>query len=140
MIATDIDPRSARRVEKAARRAETLAFNDSKHAKLTQVAADGRPSLGAVTCATCHMPRVTVSDDGVTRVAASHDNTHFSHPRSRMAKTVCIGCHGLDVTFSSIFDDTVVASNFGRRPADHHPTVAMIDVLVAKDERKGTRP
>ena len=30
MIATDIDPRSARRVEKAARRAETLAFNDSK--------------------------------------------------------------------------------------------------------------
>ena len=30
MIATDIDPRSARRVEKATRRAETAAFNDSK--------------------------------------------------------------------------------------------------------------
>jgi alpha-glucoside transport system permease protein len=30
VIATDIDPRSARRVEKATRRAETLAFNDSK--------------------------------------------------------------------------------------------------------------
>lgn len=30
MIATDIDPRSARRVEKATRRAETMAFNDSK--------------------------------------------------------------------------------------------------------------
>jgi alpha-glucoside transport system permease protein len=30
VIATDIDPRSARRVEKANRRAETLAFNDSK--------------------------------------------------------------------------------------------------------------
>jgi alpha-glucoside transport system permease protein len=30
VIATDIDPRSARRVEKATRRAETMAFNDSK--------------------------------------------------------------------------------------------------------------
>jgi alpha-glucoside transport system permease protein len=30
VIATDIDPRSARRVEKAQKRAETLAFNDSK--------------------------------------------------------------------------------------------------------------
>ena len=30
MIATDIDPRSARRVEKATRRAESAAFNDSK--------------------------------------------------------------------------------------------------------------
>ena len=30
MIATDIDPRSARQVEKATRRAETAAFNDSK--------------------------------------------------------------------------------------------------------------
>ncbi len=105
----------------------SLNFGNSKHGKAWQAsAADlSRPSADSVSCATCHLPREVHGD----AVLANHNNTYTLLPRDRMVKDVCINCHGLEFSYSSIFDDDLTEANYDRAPTLKLETFDMVRAL-----------
>lgn len=105
----------------------SLNYADSKHAGLL-VGNEGlpRPTGGEVTCATCHLPRL--SQEGSVRV--NHNNTYTLKPRDRMVAEVCMNCHGMEFAYTNIFDDDVVEANFARASELKNESL-----LMARQER-----
>jgi hypothetical protein len=94
--------------------AHSRAFAGSKHAG-TQV-----------TCATCHLPRVEISDAAKgARVAVNHNNSFTLQPRDRMLRMVCLDCHSVELSLSAVYDETCVRENFSRAPMRSHQTLEM---------------
>jgi formate-dependent nitrite reductase cytochrome c552 subunit len=115
----------------------SVAYRSSPHARTFATAAnEGRPAATAVTCATCHLPRTTIQDNGKPRVAVNHDNAFTMRPKERMAKAVCSSCHGLAFSLNSLHDDALVRSNFARRPEAEIQTISMIRTLE-QEKKKG---
>jgi hypothetical protein len=83
-----------------------------------------------VTCATCHLPRVETRVDGKRRVAVDHHNSLTLRPPDRMARRVCMGCHGLPMALSSLLDERLVENNFRGRPARTAEAIAMVRALA----------
>jgi hypothetical protein len=108
------------------------AFLASPHGRSWRSSpADARPAADAVTCATCHLPRVEVDQDGARRVAVHHRNTLTLRPPDRMAKLVCMDCHGMPFALASLLDERLVAGNFLGRPARPAESVEMVGALAA---------
>lgn len=111
----------------------SLNYKDSPHAKMVSNLNElPRPNEGAVTCATCHLPRVKV---GKT-VMVNHNNTYNLLPRDRMVKEVCLNCHGLEHAYNSIFDDEIVEINFARMPTQKMETFDLVRALEKKRSSK----
>ena len=113
----------------------SLNYQNSKHAKL-YAASKGlpRPGAGAVTCATCHLPRSgTEKSDGTVLVEVNHNNTYNLKPQDRMVGDVCLNCHGLEYSYNSIFDPELVEANFDRPPTLELQT---FDLMQALEERR----
>ncbi len=94
--------------------AHSRAYEASSHAALWRAEQRGElPEGSGVSCATCHMPR-----SHLTRGApANHDQSANLRPNEKMARTVCLACHGLQFTLDSLADQALVRSCFGGRPA-----------------------
>ncbi len=108
-------------------------FQNSKHAQLWQQDIKlPRPSAQAVSCATCHLPRHDIGTKNKPQVVVNHNNTYTLLPRDRMAKEVCMNCHGMEYAFNSIFDDDLVVSNFARPPTEKLTTLEMIRASETK--------
>jgi predicted CXXCH cytochrome family protein len=112
--------------------AHSRAYLDSAHGRAWRAAAarGPRPDADAVTCATCHLLRVETEVDGRKRVAVDHRNTLTLRPPDRMAKRVCMGCHGLPFALASLLDERLVESNFSGRPARTAEAIAMVRALA----------
>ena len=112
----------------------SLNYKNSRHAEIffAQESLD-HPSVEAVSCATCHLPRQTFEQaTGPDFVGINHNNTLTLKPRDRMVKAVCMNCHGMEYSYNSIFDDGLVESNFDRPPTLEMETLEMIRVLEQK--------
>jgi hypothetical protein len=59
----------------------------------------------------------------------NHRNTLTLGPPDRMAKRVCMGCHGLPLSLASLLDERLVANNFQGRPSRAAESVAMVRAL-----------
>ena len=95
----------------------SLNYQNSKHAELfAESQSLPRPGPGAVSCSTCHLPRVTHSTGDSTTVQVIHNNTYNLKPQDRMVGDVCMNCHGLEYSYNSIFDPELVEANFDRPP------------------------
>ncbi len=103
--------------------AHSRNFAASPHAALP--GAQEVASRTAVTCATCHLPRTEVAAGG--HIAVNHNNSFTMRPTDRMARLVCISCHSLELSLSSVLDPQLVASNFLGRPSDRHPTFVLME-------------
>jgi hypothetical protein len=115
------------------------AFTNSKHFSLLAGNGSGaRVGARAVTCASCHLPRLRAETEEGTRVAVNHNNSFTIRPRDRMVKHVCIACHGLEFSVNSIYDDRLVENNFQGRPARRHQTLEMIEAVVAEEKAERT--
>ena len=94
----------------------SLNYQNSKHAELFAGSKElPRPGPGAVSCATCHLPRITDEFDE-TVVHVNHNNTYNLKPQDRMVGDVCMNCHGIEYSYNSIFDPELVEANFDRPP------------------------
>jgi predicted CXXCH cytochrome family protein len=100
-------------------------FKGSKHEVLFVAETMPVPSGSAVTCATCHMPRTRIGDAKTGRVAVNHNNSWTLMPRDRMVKEICLACHSLDFSLSSIFDENLIRNNFKGVPKSEHETLKM---------------
>jgi len=107
------------------------SFLDSPHGASWRAAAPGsRPPASAVSCATCHLPRVEAGDAGDRRVAVNHHNTLTLARPDRMAQLVCMDCHGLPFALSSLLDERLVRASFRGRAARTSEAIAMVRALA----------
>jgi len=116
------------------------AYEGSLHAGLwkKEIKGDGARGTG-VSCATCHMPRETITDEsGETRIGVNHNQNDNLRPNEKMVRSVCIQCHGLGFTLDSLADPELIRRNFTGRPGAH---VESIDLAERRfnEKRKPAR-
>jgi hypothetical protein len=113
------------------------AYRQSPHYRLWQgeIAGTAPPGTG-VSCATCHMPRLKQEDpdSGLDVVIATHNQNDNLRPNEKMARNVCLDCHGLGFTLDSLADRALIESNFSGSPAVH---VESIDWVVRRIKARG---
>ena len=106
-------------------------YQKSTHFALFQAAPTG-PT--AVSCATCHLPRV---ENASGEIVASHDNTANLRPNEKMIRSVCASCHGLQFSLNALTDPDQIHHNFSHPPALSHPGLAWTaDAAIARGDEK----
>jgi len=103
----------------------TRSYASSPHARLFR---DDPSGVHGVSCATCHLPRV--SDGGRTRVV--HDQNHNLRPNEKMVREVCMSCHGLGFTLDALADEALILANFAGRPKVHVESLKMVEARAKR--------
>jgi hypothetical protein len=95
----------------------TRNYVNSPHYELWQKEVSGiaEPGTG-VSCATCHMPRITVDDFGVKRTLVQHNQNDTLRPNEKMIRPACLHCHGLQFSIDALADPELIRSNFDVSP------------------------
>lgn len=100
------------------------AYDGSPHHRLWQAELKGAvPSGRGVSCATCHLPREIHKQGDATGVRVEHNQNWNLRPNEKMAKSVCLNCHGLGFTLDALADPALIANNFSGQPARHVESV-----------------
>jgi predicted CXXCH cytochrome family protein len=117
----------------------TQAYFASPHFRLWQAELAGKaPEGSGVTCATCHMPRLLERDgNGIERVIVAHNQNDNLRPNEKMARGVCMDCHGLGFTLDSLADRALINRNFKGRSSVH---VQGIDWVGQRVRQRGEEP
>lgn len=97
----------------------TKAYRASVHFKLWQAELAGAAPPGSgVSCATCHLPRETHTDDeGRKVVFVQHNQNRNLRPNEKMIRPVCMSCHGYGFSVDSLADKHLVKINFKGGPS-----------------------
>jgi hypothetical protein len=104
----------------------SMAFERSPHARLWTLERTGAAAAGSgVSCATCHLPRVVVREQGQDVIRVEHNQNHNLQPNERMARTTCLQCHGLQFSLDALADRALIDTNFSGRPARHVDSLDM---------------
>jgi len=111
----------------------SLAFENSKHAQLWQKEISGEVEAGqGVSCATCHMPRITEKKlDGTKIVHVEHNQNLFLRPNEKMIRPVCMQCHSLEFSIDALADEALIKNNFVGQPSEH---IESIDWALKRDK------
>ncbi|TDU73437.1 cytochrome c3-like protein [Prosthecobacter fusiformis] len=105
----------------------SLAYKNSSHYQLWMAEISGKAPAGSgVSCATCHMPRETHARGGLTTVSVQHNQSMNLRPVEKMARGVCMNCHGLGFTMDSLADPKLGPSNFDGHPEHHIESIEMV--------------
>jgi formate-dependent nitrite reductase cytochrome c552 subunit len=83
----------------------SLAYEGSAHQALWKKELAGElPPGSGVSCASCHMPRVEHRDEdlGTRRTLVQHNQSETLSPREKMARPVCLSCHGLGFSLDAL--------------------------------------
>tara|TARA_R110002049_G_scaffold4601_5_gene32332 strand:+ start:468829 stop:470256 length:1428 start_codon:yes stop_codon:yes gene_type:complete len=110
----------------------SLAYSSSSHAGLWRDEQNGKlPAGSGVTCATCHMPRMSEGNS----IWVNHDQNANLRPRETMAREVCSHCHGLEFSLSSLSDPSSAATCFSVPPKQRIHSVEMAHQYFSERER-----
>ncbi len=133
----------------------TQNFSTSPHGRLWTQALEGHlPLENAVSCATCHLPRIETEETGTKIVNKSlssnseaatesqhnevkilrveHNQNLFLRPNEKMIRPVCMQCHSLEFAIDSLADPVLINNNFNGQPGAHIPSV---DWALKRDEK-----
>lgn len=116
----------------------TVAYQNSKHYALwlAETEGDGEPGSG-VSCATCHMPRVSRDvDDYNSRIVVDHNQSANLAPNSKMIRGACLECHGLGFSINALADDVLIQNNFQGLPSVRIDSLPMARELMESHERR----
>lgn len=97
--------------EKCHDSAHSKSYRGSGHYRYLSDPTFASKKLTGVDCAGCHMPRLHE-----TGGATDHNESLSVSTKERMARTVCVQCHGLYFSLSSLYNDIIVTSNFTYSP------------------------
>lgn len=107
----------------------TNNYKNSKHFELHTMAKQGLIDKDeGVSCATCHMPKKKRAGKKYTE----HNQNMNLRPVEKMARSVCMDCHGLSFTLDSLADNELVKKNFTGKPSVH---IEGIDLAVERDKQ-----
>lgn len=117
----------------------TRSYFASPHHSLWQAELAGKAPAGSgVTCATCHMPRALErGTDGIERVIIAHNQNDNLRPNEKMARGVCLDCHGLAFALDTLADRALINRNFKGRSSVH---VEGIDWVEQRVRQRGESP
>lgn len=105
----------------------SLAYKNSSHHRLWQAELSGSAPAGSgVSCATCHMPREEHAVAGVATVRVQHNQSLNLRPVEKMARGVCIRCHGLGFALDSLAEPALGRTNFDGPPRHHIESIDMV--------------
>lgn len=105
----------------------SLAYQGSSHHRLWQAELAGAAPAGSgVSCASCHMPREEHGAPGTATVSVQHNQSLNLRPVEKMARGVCIRCHGLGFALDSLADPALGRSNFDGPPRHHIESIEMV--------------
>ncbi len=107
----------------------SLAYKNSSHYQLWLKQQSGElPEGSGVSCATCHMPRVSMDvNDWLRRIVVQHNQNATLVPNEKMIRPACMNCHGLGFSIDSLADDTLIQNNFSSRPSIHIESIDMAE-------------
>jgi predicted CXXCH cytochrome family protein len=113
----------------------SLAYKDSPHYRLWQKEMSGEAEAGTgVSCASCHMPRVNHDvSEWLSRIIVDHNQSANLSPNSKMVRTSCQHCHGLEFTLDVMSDKALIDNNFKGRTKHH---VQTMELAEQEDERR----
>lgn len=117
----------------------TQAYFNSSHFRLWQAEQAGKAPAGSgVTCATCHMPGILQrGEDGIERTIVTHNQNDNLRPNEKMARGVCLDCHGLGFALDSLADRALINRNFKGRSSIHVKGIEWVDQRV---RQRGEKP
>jgi hypothetical protein len=107
----------------------SLAYKDSPHYRLWQeeVLGEAEPGTG-VSCASCHMPRVNRDvSEWMSRIIVDHNQSANLSPNSKMIRSSCQHCHGLEFTLNALADDGLIESNFSGTPTNRTQSMKLAE-------------
>ncbi|MCW8854931.1 MAG: cytochrome c3 family protein [Gammaproteobacteria bacterium] len=112
----------------------SLAYKKSKHFDLWQLEqADASKQGTGVSCASCHMPRISYDvSEWLSRIMVQHNQNANLVPNEKMIRSVCIECHGLEFSIDSLADKNLIEHNFNGKPSIH---IQSMD-LARKDHQR----
>jgi len=87
----------------------------------------------AVSCATCHLPRIRLRHEGDERTLVQHNQNENLRPNEKMIREICMNCHGLGFSINSLADANLVQRNFNGRPSKQ---IASIEMAVKRVKEK----
>jgi hypothetical protein len=120
----------------------SLAYADSPHASRWREERSGVAASGSgVSCATCHLPRLSDGDN----VWVNHDQSSNLRPNETMAREVCGSCHGLEYSLSVLSDRNKIRSCFSEPPSTRTESVRMAhqwfeQQALKREQRKRRNP
>ncbi len=107
-------------------------YKQSAHFELWQKELAGEVEAGAgVSCASCHLPRIKRGK----KVTVNHNQNFNLRPNSKMLRKVCMSCHGLRFSLSSLADQELVNNNFSGSPSEVHPTFKLIEQRILQKQK-----
>lgn len=113
----------------------SLAYKDSPHYELWQKEMQGDAEVGTgVSCASCHMPRINHDvSEWSSRIIVDHNQSANLSPNSKMVRTTCTHCHGLEFSLDIMSDTALIDRNFSGRTNKHIQTM---DLAEQEDEKR----
>lgn len=107
----------------------SLSYKNSKHYQLWAREIVGEAEKGSgVSCATCHLPKVKKGK----RVTVIHNQNLNLRPNTKMLRTVCMNCHGLEFSVSALADESLIENNFIGVPSKKHQTFELVKQRMKK--------
>jgi len=99
----------------------SLAYKASPHFVLWQQELAGElPAGSGVSCASCHMPRISFDvNDWMSRIMVEHNQSASLSPNAKMIRPACLHCHGLGFSIDALADEKLIDSNFRGQPSIH---------------------
>ncbi len=105
----------------------TNAYKESKHFQLWMAETQGQAPAGTgVSCASCHLPRIEVTEFGETVTKVLHNQNDVLRPNEKMIRPVCIQCHGVGFSIDALADPNLLDNNFKGLPAKHVESIEMV--------------
>jgi hypothetical protein len=118
----------------------SLAYESSSHHQLWKQELAGTGAAGSgVSCATCHLPRV---EDSSGKTYVNHNQNWNLEPNEKMARSVCMNCHGLGFTLDALASSEQIPNCFSTTPATHVPSIEMARKWIEEKSKKknATKP
>lgn len=107
----------------------SLAYRQSPHYALWQKEISGEAESGSgVSCASCHMPRISHDvSDWMSRIIVEHNQSANMSPNTKMVRSSCQHCHGLEFTLDALSDQSLINNNFSGKPSVHVESMDLAD-------------
>lgn len=115
----------------------TNNYKNSQHHQLWLAESVGNAPAGSgVSCASCHMPRITIKEFGEEKVRVQHNQNDTLRPNEKMIRPVCMNCHGLPFSIDALADETLIENNFATSPSVHIETVELVAKRLLEQSKR----